>query len=368
MRPIAHFSHAARLGAIVHVGATAGTDAERRLAGTSQGRIDFAAQAEQMFDNLDTVLALVDAGREHIVRVKAYVVDPRDMPAYRKIYERRLGPLAPCHVVVGAHGFPLPQAAVELDAVAFVGDAARSISDVSPAQSIAVSADGTCYIAIGPRGMRGNTTPQTQAAFVFAELARTLRNSGLTLRNVVNVHLTLSDIRHFDAVDAVYRATFADWSPSRCVVGAPLEEPSWHLQLEATAVPGVGKPIVSAQASPDGCSPAVLAGDTLYISGLTAGAEDCESQTRKVWEHINGLIAAAGFVGDESVLRTNTILTDWRDYAGFNAGYGANVQYPYPPRATVHGTLLNAQRLVQTEAIAHRAGQNAGIVQVPLEP
>ena len=182
--------------------------------------------------------------------------------------------------------------------------------------------------------------------------------AGLTLRNVVNVHLTLSDIRHFDAVDAVYRATFADWSPSRCVVGAPLEEPSWHLQLEATAIPGVGKPICFRASKPGWVFSCGSCGRyTVHQRDFTAGAEDCESQTRKVWEHINGLIAAAGFVGERSVLRTNTILTDWRDYAGFNAGYGANVQYPYPPRATVHGTFLNAQRLVQTEAIAHRAGQ-----------
>ena len=40
MRPIAHFSHAARIGNVVHVGATAGVHPDLRLAGESPGRID----------------------------------------------------------------------------------------------------------------------------------------------------------------------------------------------------------------------------------------------------------------------------------------------------------------------------------------
>ena len=46
MRPIAHFSHAVRVGGTLHLGATAGTDAHRRLAGVTPGMIDVEAQVE----------------------------------------------------------------------------------------------------------------------------------------------------------------------------------------------------------------------------------------------------------------------------------------------------------------------------------
>ena len=58
MRPIANFSHASRVGDIVHVGATAGVFPNLRLAGDSAGRIDVVAQTRKMFENLETALRL----------------------------------------------------------------------------------------------------------------------------------------------------------------------------------------------------------------------------------------------------------------------------------------------------------------------
>lgn len=62
------------------------------------------------------------------------------------------------------------------------------------------------------------------------------------------------------------------------------------------------------------------------------------------------------------VLRTNNWLTDWRCYRAFNAGYGAFVVPPYPPRATVIGSLLEPGALVQIEAVAHAEGRNATVL------
>jgi enamine deaminase RidA (YjgF/YER057c/UK114 family) len=68
-------------------------------------------------------------------------------------------------------------------------------------------------------------------------------------------------------------------------------------------------------------------------------------------------------LGLEDVVRTNNILTDWRLYAGFNAGYGAFVAPPYPPRATVHAKLADPRACVQIEAIAHRLGREASVLE-----
>jgi enamine deaminase RidA (YjgF/YER057c/UK114 family) len=95
-----------------------------------------------------------------------------------------------------------------------------------------------------------------------------------------------------------------------------------------------------------------------------AGRSDVKEQTELAWERLHSLIAGAGF-GKDSMLRTNNILTDWRDYAGFNVGYGKNVHEPYMPRATVLGQIGTSGARVQIEGIAHRHGADATILQVP---
>ena len=73
MIPIAHFSHAVKVENVIHVGATAGTDAERRLAGATPGLVDVSAQIYKMFENLETVLGVLGAGLGDIVRLKTYL-------------------------------------------------------------------------------------------------------------------------------------------------------------------------------------------------------------------------------------------------------------------------------------------------------
>ena len=368
MRPIAHFSHAARVGDLIHIGATAGTDAERRLAGTSPGRIDFAAQTRQMFDNLETVLRLAGGRLEDVARVKAYVVDARDIQTYRDIFNERLGNIAPNHVIVGSHGFPLPQAAVEIDVIAVTGTMVKRIPGPSAERPASTLVGDTFYATALPDrpALAGDAASQARSA--LAGLQAALATAGLAIRDVVNVHMTLSDPRHFAAIEKVYAEAFAPPYPTRCIVAASLEDAGYCLQIEATAVRGGGKPIGAADTALGCASPAMLAGDVLYLSGHDAPAgRDCEAQTRGAWDRINALVAAAGFAPD-SIVRTNNVLTDWRNYAGFNGGYGANVSKPYPPRATVLGSLRNPAALVQIEAIAHRNGGDAVIVQVPGVP
>lgn len=369
MRPIAHFSHAVRIGNIIHIGATAGTDAGRNLAGTSPGRVDVAAQSRQMLDNVETVLGLLGAGIEDVVRIKTYVVDVRDMQAYGEIFAARYGDVKPSHAVVGAWGFPLPQAAIELDAIAVIGGgqslAASSLAGAAPATAQAgVRVGDHHYATAFPIDRDGGTVAGDAAAqsdLALNNLLHILSAADLSPSEVCNLHVTLADIRHLAAFDEVFRARFKAPHPSRAVVVAPLQHPDLLVQIEAIAVDGGGSPLGIGK---EGEAGATLAGDMLYLGGQLGTGSDIESQTRSAWSRLNACIAEAGFTPD-SVLRTNNVLTDWRNYAGFNAGYGANVGEPYPPRATVLGGLSQPGALMQIEAIAHRWGDEATIVQVP---
>ncbi|MBM3647234.1 MAG: hypothetical protein FJX11_05515 [Alphaproteobacteria bacterium] len=366
MRPIAHFSHAVRIGNTIHLGATAGTDAALRLAGDTPGRVDVAAQARRMFENAGYVLGLLGAGFEHVVRVKTYIADLRDRPVYDALFAASLGAVGPDHTIVGSAGFPLPQAAIELDLVAAVDTPIRRHGD-------AVAAGNRIYGSAGP-GAPGAPVAlgfDRQCDAAFRRLADRLGAVGARLDDIVHLRATVADSRDIPAWLAALAAKFPSRPPAATVTAAATAEPAWRLHLEAVAAPGGGLPIAPASGAPTHGpgSPAVQVDGDLFVGAQLGCAADgdsgdgVEAQTRRAWARVQDILHGAGLPA-EAVLRTDNVLVDWRDYAGFNAGYGANATEPYPPRTTVLGGLRHAAARVQIEATAHRDGARATIVQV----
>jgi 2-iminobutanoate/2-iminopropanoate deaminase len=378
MRPIAHFSHASRVGDLVHIGATAGVFPGLRLAGEAPGNIDIVAQTHKMFENLETTLSLMGAALEDVVRLKTYIVSPRDVGKYLEIYRKLFTDIMPAHTVVSSWDFPLPQAAIELDAIAVVKGNAVALSAAGLHQaeaqaSAGVVVGGTHYATAKPIDAQGNTVAgdiRVQAKAAFGNLGAMLKAASLAAKDVCNIHLTIADMRDLEDVNAALRDWFAGKLPSVTIVGALLDDAALRLTVESVAISGGGKPIGSKnQPLQNGWpAPAVLAGDILYLGAQSSSEGNVEQQTRTAWQRQLELIDAAGF-SVESIVRSNNILVDWRDYAGFNDGYGANIPEPYVPRATVLGSLPHKASRVQVECIAHRDGANAKILQVaPLAP
>jgi enamine deaminase RidA (YjgF/YER057c/UK114 family) len=369
MRPIAHFSHAARIDNVVHVGATAGVYPDLRLAGETPGRIDTSAQIHKMFENLETALGLIGAAMSDVVRIKTYLAFPRDVAIYRPIFEQRFSALKPSHTVIGSWDFPLPQAAVELDAIAVSGGGKADGAG-------GITADGFHYAAASPINRQGRTigagSAREQASAALSNLQAMLGAAELTARDVGYIHLTLRDIRDHAEIEPQLAEFFSGRIPACTVVGAPLEMADYSISIESYATKGGGEIVESRAANlrSGRPAPAMVCGDVLFLSGQTGIGEDARSsfdvkeQTELAWERLHSLIAAAGF-GADTMLRTNNVLTDWRDYAGFNAGYGGSVREPYVPRATVLGSIRAPGARVQIEGVAHRRGDEATILQVP---
>jgi enamine deaminase RidA (YjgF/YER057c/UK114 family) len=365
MVPIAHFSHGVRVGSTIHLGAAAGVDRARRLAGTSVGVGDMAAQTEQLFANLRLALEALGGTWQSVVKVKTYVVDWRDLPAYDAVHARELGAFDPPVAKVGTWGFPLPQILLESELVACVDGTERF--GRGPGGS--VRAGGLHYSTAAPIDAGGGIPepfePRAQSQQALRNLAATLERAGLRMQDVAMLTVALADVRTLPVFEGVFRSYFRPPYPARSVVGGPLGRAGQLVELEAVAAYGGGQPVGTDDGAAPwvAASPAMLAGDWLFVSAATAGDEhDVEGQTRRAWERIAAAIDAAGMTL-EDVVRTNNILTDWRFYAGFNAGYGAFVTRPYPPRATVHATLADAGACVQIEAIVHRRGRDATVLE-----
>jgi 2-iminobutanoate/2-iminopropanoate deaminase len=372
MKPIAHFSHGVRVGDTVHLGAAAGVDATRRLAGASVGTGDMTAQAERMFANLRIALEALGGAWHQVVRLKTYLVDWRDLAAYESVCARLFAAPHPAASTVGTWGFPLPQILLETELVACLDgrrDFARAPDSDDPALGGGVLAGGLHYCTASPAdgngavGAPADASAQSERA--LRALAARLERAGLGPGDVAMLNVSLADIRDLPAFDAAFVRFFRTPYPARTVVGVPLARAGQLIELESIAAPGGGEPVEPRGGAVPSvpASSGMRAGDWLFVSAQsTGGIPDAEGQTRAAWTRVAAVLEQAG-LGLEDVVRTNNILTDWRLYAGFNAGYGAFVTPPYPPRATVHASLADPRACVQVEAIAHREGRDATVLE-----
>jgi enamine deaminase RidA (YjgF/YER057c/UK114 family) len=101
-------------GRTIYVSGQLGTDRDGKLAGG-----DFAAQAEQVFKNLQVALASVGASCADIVKLNSYLAQMAHLPILREVRARYLNPAAlPASTTIAVSGFAREGALLEIEAVA----------------------------------------------------------------------------------------------------------------------------------------------------------------------------------------------------------------------------------------------------------
>lgn len=127
----------------------------------------------------------------------------------------------------------------------------------------------------------------------------------------------------------------------------------------------IGKPMVLANGTTVPLTPAVHAGDFIFVSGQLGlddkgalVAEDITAQTRQAVERIRGILKQAD-VGLEAIVKVSVWITDKADFPAFNNIYREYFPNNPPARSTVVSDLLIPGAKVEIEATAH-----AGIQQV----
>ena len=105
-------------------------------------------------------------------------------------------------------------------------------------------------------------------------------------------------------------------------------------------------------------SPAVRAGDFIYVSGqVPANAEGeivaggIEVQTRQVMDNLQRVLALAGATFDD-VCKSTCWLQDARDFGAFNQVYASYFAKEPPARTTAEGRLMLDIK-VEIEAVAY---------------
>jgi 2-iminobutanoate/2-iminopropanoate deaminase len=114
--PVSHYTDAVVAGGFLFVSGMIATDASGALVGPG----DVVAQTEQIFQNIETVLAHLDASLADVVKVVVYVTDIADRAAVNSVRERHFGETRPTSTLVQVGALVHPDARVEIETVALV--------------------------------------------------------------------------------------------------------------------------------------------------------------------------------------------------------------------------------------------------------
>lgn len=111
----ATYDHALRVGGTVYVAGQVARDAEGKLVGPGDARL----QAQQVYHNLGAVLQAAGARPQDVVKITTYLVDPADSAAVTEARLAFFGAHRPPHtgLIVAALGGPEVKVEVEVIAV-----------------------------------------------------------------------------------------------------------------------------------------------------------------------------------------------------------------------------------------------------------
>jgi len=121
----------------------------------------------------------------------------------------------------------------------------------------------------------------------------------------------------------------------------------------------LGVPPLASDHQPRPFSPAVRAGDFIYLSGqVPANAEGeivaggIEAQKRQVMENLKAVLALAGATFDD-VCKSTCWLQDARDFGAFNRVYMSYFANGRPARSTTEARLM-VDAKVEIDMVAYR--------------
>lgn len=122
MEPVGPYSHIAKAGDFIAIGAVAGVDpATGVLAG-----LDVSSQTRQILDAFEVMLNSVGSDLARILHINVFLKDMEDFAEMNAAYESRMGALRPARTAISVIDLPKPGALLTMNLTAVAIDRAGS--------------------------------------------------------------------------------------------------------------------------------------------------------------------------------------------------------------------------------------------------
>ena len=114
MAPVGPYSHIAKVGQFITVGAVAGVDpATGELAGR-----DVETQTVQILDAFEILLASVGSDLDHVLHINVFLAGMQDFARMNAAYVQKMGDHRPARTAVSVTGLPKPGALLTMNLTA----------------------------------------------------------------------------------------------------------------------------------------------------------------------------------------------------------------------------------------------------------
>jgi 2-iminobutanoate/2-iminopropanoate deaminase len=360
----------AKKGALFAAGAKIGKTLYISGKGDYRPNAEFPEKVENCLNEIKKTLQSAGLDMRHVVKSFVYLEDRDKYPELNKTYARFFPEDPPARTTLGVSQVP-GESRLEITCIAYTDLAEKKRIGEPPAGlpfSPGVLAGDTLYVS-----GKGDQLPEGGHPATFEEQVRqamrnveaTLKQAGLDFRHVAMSHVFLDNYENLAAANKVYNEFFEDGSEPACAtVFVDWIPGGSHVEVTCIATTDLSgrkvlRPDSLKNLSIEGAvtaSPAVWAGNTLYISALDGSgprggvaAGNLAEQVHQMARNHIAVLEAAGLTL-EDIASGCVYLRDMKDYQPMNAVYR-----PYFSRGVAVRTCLMPNSSYEKNDILVRA-------------
>lgn len=302
---------------------------------------EFPNKVRNCLAEVEKTLKAAGLELRNVVTANCYLEDHEKYELFNKVYGEFFTERPPARTTLGVSQVP-GDSTVEITCIAYADLSEAKAIGSPPAGfpfSPAVLAGNTLYISGKGDQLPGGGHPATfeeQVRQVMKNVESSLRQAGLDFRHVVFSNVYLDSYDNLPIANKVYSEFFEYGNePARATAIVDWIPGGSHVEITCIATTDLaGRKVVRPASMKYGpmemavtASPAVWAGDTLYVSGLSGfdplsglASGDLEKQVRQMAQNHIDTLRAAG-LGLEDIVSGTVFLRDINDYQAFNNIY-----------------------------------------------
>jgi 2-iminobutanoate/2-iminopropanoate deaminase len=323
---------------------------------------DVATQTRNLLEQVQRSLASVGSSLDRVVSVLVFLRSASDFGAMNDAYRAFWNGDFPTRTTIVVD-LSTRDALVEMSIVAAVAGADRTI--VHPREwvqspspySYALRTGDTVFLSglVSRRGRDNSAVPGDvgqQTRVIFDNAGELLHAAGLSHAHIVSSRVYLPDAASFGAMNDAYRTYFPSAPPARATICAALAGPQYSVEITLIATASPRRAIT--EGLPPGSnlplSPAVVAGDRVYLSGALGNDEtnrnDAAAQTKATLEKLRKTLASSR-CSPEDVAEAIVYVTDPANLPAIDREYRSFFGAHNPSRTTIRCGLVAPDGLVE---------------------